>query len=360
MSRNTIEMNGKLYDATTGKQLDGHHAPQTKKKPVSHHTGQVVDGFTRRPNAEATIMSVAKKVKIHTVAPAAPKKTERSHALMRHAVHKPTAAKSKDGQRAAKAHLSNPEREARATKVAKSRLISKFGIHHSSIQPQVAPLEVQPEPEIPVLTQLLQHNAQAIAGHTHGHSTHGRAHHDFEHAIHKAESHKQTRTRKAGVSHKVARKLHVSPRVVRAVSGFATALLIVGFIVYQNTPNLAMHVAAARAGISARLPGYKPSGFSMKGAIQYSPGQIMVSYKSNSDERNFKLTQQSTDLTNETLLSQQVAVTKKPYQTYQDKGKTIYVYDDSNATWVDKGILYQVEGESALNTDQLLRLAGSL
>jgi hypothetical protein len=98
----------------------------------------------------------------------------------------------------------------------------------------------------------------------------------------------------------------------------------------------------------------------LAGPVQYSAGQITISYKSNSDDRNFQLVQRNSDWNSQSLLNNFVTREDEKYLTYQDKGKTIYVYDGNNATWVSGGIWYQVEGKSSLSSDQLLKIASSL
>jgi len=122
-----------------------------------------------------------------------------------------------------------------------------------------------------------------------------------------------------------------------------------------------MHVASARAGVHASLPSYQPAGFSFTGPIKYKPGQITISFKSNSDnQRNFSITQSASSWDSQTLLENYVTPTGQPYQTDEVSGKTIYIYGTSNATWVDGGIWYNVQGNSSLNSAQLLRLADSI
>jgi len=108
------------------------------------------------------------------------------------------------------------------------------------------------------------------------------------------------------------------------------------------------------------MPSYKPGGFALSGPITYSTGKISVSYQSNSDNRSYRVTQSNSAWNSETLLDNFVAVNRRAYQTFQDRGKTIYIYDGSNATWVDRGVWYQIEGASSLSSDQLLRIANSL
>ena len=121
-----------------------------------------------------------------------------------------------------------------------------------------------------------------------------------------------------------------------------------------------MRVAATRAGFDAKMPGYSPSGFSFNGPINYTAGQVQISFKSNTDDRNYNVTQTASNWNSDALLANYILDEEKQYQTYLDKGRTLYIYDGSNATWVDNGVWYQVEGESAMTTDQLIRLASSM
>ena len=139
-----------------------------------------------------------------------------------------------------------------------------------------------------------------------------------------------------------------------------SVLILGGYFAYNNVPNLAMRVASARSGISGSMPGYQPSGFSLGGPIEYKTGQISISFKSNSDNRSYTVTQRNSDWNSETLLENHVAMGKRQYQTFQDKGKTIYMYDGDSASWVDNGVWYEIDGNTSLNTDQVLRIANSL
>jgi hypothetical protein len=182
----------------------------------------------------------------------------------------------------------------------------------------------------------------------------------FAAAIDNATSHQQTSPKRSSKRQKIARALRVSPRTLSFGSFILAGVLLSGFFIYQNIPNMAMRVASARSGVSASMPGYKPAGFALNGPIQYSAGKISINYKSTTDERSYAVKQSSSEWNDEALLDNFVAAERRPYQTYQDDGKTIYIYNDNNATWVDDGVWYQVEGESSLNSDQLLRIANSL
>jgi hypothetical protein len=159
---------------------------------------------------------------------------------------------------------------------------------------------------------------------------------------------------------KLAHKLGISARAMAISTTVLAGVLLGGFFAIQNVPNLSMRVAAARAGFDASMPGYSPSGFSFKGPIKYSPGQVTISFDSNTDDREYTVTQRSTNWNSDALLSNYVVTSNKQYQTYLDRGRTLYIYDESNATWIDNGVWYQVEGNSDMTTDQLVRIASSI
>jgi hypothetical protein len=182
----------------------------------------------------------------------------------------------------------------------------------------------------------------------------------LDRAMQNASSHEQS----APVHHKkrskLSKKLGISSKAIAMSTAVLAGVLLGGFFAVQNVPNLSMRIAAARAGFAAEMPGYQPAGFSFKGPINYSPGQVTITYKSNSDSRTYDVTQHASNWNSEALLANYVQTEGKQYQTYLDRGRTLYIYDGSNATWVDDGVWYQIEGESNMTTDQLIRIAASI
>jgi hypothetical protein len=245
----------------------------------------------------------------------------------------------------------NPHRVARANHVQRSGLVSKFGQGGAQFGTPVTLAEVPVAPSP-------RHGHHALkAADIPAYVTQD----PFEAALRQATSHEQPKPKKLRLHHRIARKLHLKPRTFLLATGGLSALVIAGFLAYTRVPTVAMKVAATKAGVNANLPSYQPAGFSMKGPIATAPGEISVNYKSNSDERDFKVTQKTSAWNSETLLDNFVETTKQAsYQTFQSSGRTIYIYDGGNATWVDGGIWYKIEGNKSLNSDQLLRIANSL
>jgi hypothetical protein len=360
VGKNTyIEINGKKYDAVTGKQIlaSATSIAVTTLKPT-RNTGSV-DGFSRR-----------KSTANHVSAKHAAKSPQKSQTLMRKSVIKPIAS-TKSAQNTAitndikKSSLgAQPRRLESAKHTIKSPQVNKYGpqVHRTSIAKHQAELpvrvetsdnnkSVQPHSTIVSTTTLAQKRKLVTER-------------MIESALHNAQSHEEVHHPLEPVARKrrktLAKRLGVSSRSMAMSSAALAVVLLAGFFALQNVPNFAMRVAATRAGFDAELPGYKPAGFSFKGPINYSAGKVTVSFKSNSDTRAYDLTQQSSKWNSDALLSNYVVAENKQYQTYQDRGRTLYIYDGSSATWVDNGIWYQIEGDSEMTTDQLVRVAASI
>lgn len=291
----------------------------------------------------------------HVINPVPSHKTHKSTTLMRTTVRKPTPIKTKpvgaspstpQPAKVQKFSSVPNEKLQRAQAVPKSTMIQRF-----SSQVSLAPAQPHKAATVPLLSTSRVH---AVA------TAHTVPFSPLDRALDEAESHTQPKAKAERRHVRMARRLKISPRLVSAGSLALAALLIGGFFAHQNIPNLNMRLASARANVRGSLPDYQPAGFRMNGGISYKPGEIAVSYKSNTDERNFKLTQASSSWNSETLQDNYLTSNQKEYQVVADKGKTIYLYDGSNATWVDGGIWYRIEGNSQLNSDQLLSIANSL
>lgn len=340
--QNFIEINGKKYDTVTGKLITD----------AAHHTSahvKVVDGFTRRPNAPRTSPHSAKKT------------LQKASTLNRTAVKKPaTASKVTSAQHAKtvvhKPTLSAPQiRVENAKTIQRSPSINKFG--KESPATSFVSKVTQQAPPAPV-----RHSAapKAPAAHTHP-SQQSKTEAMLDKALAQASAHTETfQNSTYKRRNRLARKLGISPRAATISAAVLSGVLIGGFFAIQHVPNLAMRIAATRAGFSAAMPGYQPSGFAFSGPISYTDGQVVVSFTSNTDNRRYNVIQKDSNWNSDALLDNYVIAENKQYQTYQDRGRTLYIYDGSNATWVDNGIWYRIEGESDLTTDQIIRIAASI
>jgi hypothetical protein len=359
VAKNIIELNGKQYDAVSGAFMSSTAPKQAKTPPV-------VDNFMHakpapvRPTIADPLQ--AQPAHHHSKTPAqhiTAHRPEHPKTLMRRAVQRPDIAAPAKLKVAAPAPAStslikpsnslhkqsvssiNQSRMARAKQVNQLGVINRFS-DIGSRPPQPA---LVGRPYAPTA-----YNSPATAQNAVQPRSESQA--LFDKALANATSHQQTYSGKAA-SHGM-RRGHV------AIIASAFALIFAGgFLMYHSVPSMNLNIASAKAGFHASMPSYQPPGFSL-GQFTYGPGSVTISYRSNSDTRKFSVVQRTSTWDSAALLSNFVKVTKQQYQTYQVSGRTVYLYGDNNATWVDGGIWYVVNGETALSNNQLLKMAGSL
>lgn len=388
MTKSVVELNGKKYDAVTGKELTAavHHGASATKSAKAVSRGTNMDGFVRAPKANTIHPVSAPHTAAHSPkvahAPAAAKKSSAPHAarkpqstktLMRHVVKKPGASHTTkvisgvstaiDTSLVAPA-VTKQKRLHQAAKISKSPLISRFGAPvatTTSVKKSVQHLPVTPAPpaHAPKLTTSQPKTAHKKTSSPHGHTSRAADAHIAK-ALEQASSHSKQKLAKQKRRHRAAHKLGVSPRFISTAAASLAVLLLVGFFAYQNVPSISVRMAASKAGFAAKLPGYQPSGFALSGPVQAGPGVVTLNFNSNGDDRSFQISQRPSSWNSESLLSNFVESKPQPYERHQEAGKTIYTYEDSNATWVSGGVWYQIEGNSSLTTEQLLRIASSL
>ncbi len=380
--KNSIELNGKVYDVATGRQIKPTITPPQIKKPTNQNPipankkGTVIDGFVRKPvprknntqqkttkkhtpvkNSQIHTPTLANNVGIHL---------QKSKTLMRQAVKKPSIKKHEENRLIAK---HEKERLQRAQKVKKSNRIKRFvsplnsstwniaeKAQHNSAKQDKALENKNAYKNESYLTAISPINQKAESPA----KPHSKSEEVIANAMLNANSHQAKKNRPERPKHRLTRNLGFSRKAANITLTALTIIILGGFVLYQNIPNLSMRIASSRAGFSASMPNYKPSGFSMSGPVEYGPGKVKISFSSNSDQRSFSLTQQVSNWNSSALVDNYMLASNKQYQTFDDNGKTIYIYDSSNATWVSGGVWYQIEGNSSLNSDQLLKIANSI
>lgn len=155
------------------------------------------------------------------------------------------------------------------------------------------------------------------------------------------------------------RRLTSQPRFATIMTSSLALLLIAGYLTYLNLPNISMRVAAVRAGISANYPNYQPDGYRFAGPITYQPGEVHITFKSNTNEKHFIVNQKASGWDSRAVLDNYVTRKTDNYLTYQERGLTIYSFGN-HAAWVNGGLLYTIDGDAPLSSDQLLHIATSM
>lgn len=352
--KNTIELNGKVYDARSGKIIS-----DIKKTENSHnqvHVGKVVDGFVRpAPKKEAktvvkvNVSSESKPTPTHNSANHTKRLAQKSHTLIRTSVKKPDVKSNTKTVRPkfiAKTSHADAVRITKAQTTAKSPLITKFGktslsgtVHKTSANLPV----VSPPSNFGNVSKAMTSELEK-----------------FEQSIKNATSHLEKFENDMLKKVPFLKRVGFKNQALNLATMSLAVLLLGGFFAYQNSAYLSMKFAANKAGIAAKFPKYTPAGFGVSRNVHASDGKVTVSFRSHTDERNYILTEQASDWNSSSLLASYVSKRcDSCYQSWDNQDKTIYTYD-SNATWVDGGIWYTIEGNSNLTTDQLQNIANSL
>lgn len=367
MNKNYIVLNGKRYDATTGALLGV--VADIQGKSVHKPTPRVQASRVTQDIKPTTILKpVAKPDRAHHGTPkhVAPRKPTGSKTLMRSAVKKPSAtnlptikkqypALANSSVIAQKLSVKNidPKRMARARQIGKSAQIGKFqDVSNTRITPHIKPLAVATPPA-------------AIASAPHRQSFQPPAHHPtpkkrkeqlFERALQNATSHEQP----AHKPHKTKRqKRSKHRRLVHSFASMSAVLVIGGSIAYANKSSVELQLASVRAGFQASAPGYAPAGFEPQ-ETDAQKGKVAIHFASPLDRSNFTLTQEASDWDSQTLFDSIVAQNNSSYQTVLSGGRTVFMYGNNEAAWVDGGILYKVQGNASLTKDQISSLASSM
>lgn len=342
--KNTIVINGKVYDAVTGLPAgapDPIAAPATahhKSPSTTHHTA--TQQAQTQPAADITPRHSAHRAKsVH-------KHTQRSQTLRRDLTARPAAPQ----------HVQVRRKPTPGT-VNQSPMISRFAAH--------------PQPLHQAQTHPAASQAPAAA-HPVAHTT--PTAHPQHHAAKKALSSRELKEKliaerlasvqetQAGAKHHKTPKRGFfarAPRVSSVVAACFAVVFLGGYLTYINMPNLSMRVAASRAGVAATFPDYRPDGYHFDGPISYNSGEVSVKFASNTNSSSYTVDQKNSNWDSQAVLDNYVTKQSKDYLTYSEQGLTIYAFD-GKAAWVNGGVLYTIEGNAPLSTDQLLRIVGSL
>lgn len=360
--KNTITINGRLYDAVTGFPVGHephsaspapHHKPATNqhKPAVSQKPFKAFSDISTRTNhtaRQSVVRASTHQAVAQTPAHAIHQQPQKTHTLYRSALQKPAPNKQTEQP----AHRKHPA-------------ISRFG-PRNILNPQLKPATElvdngQPAPSQPPDAAPTMHPAALKA--LMRRETHASAQPQpnskqlKEHLI---------RTRLAEVDTKEDhsqeqgnKRLSLQPRIATVITSAFALLLLGGYLTYMNLPNLSMRVAAARAGIAARFPNYHPDGYSFAGPISYQPGEVTINFKSNTTDDKFNIKQKASNWDSRAVLDNYVSKQSSTYLTYQERGMTIYSFNNK-AAWVSGGTFYLIDGGAPLSSEQVLRIATSI
>ena len=372
----SIEINGKRYDATTGAELsetvtmkphhhlDGVVAPAgTVYAPTKHvlHKQPKPSRTTGKPSHHAPSMrDVMRPIAKHHGPAHSPQPAQ---TLMRRAVTKPTVtpktqfkAQGQASQLVSQtvlevapklsATIVDNRRLKHAQVIPKSRLISRYNMD----------VVIARTPAIPARSGSVGQAATTLprASHQPAPSRPQTTADLLQRAIEQATSHRQ-------VTPHIKRSAARNKRIVSVSTLALVSLVLFGFVLHQNMPNIKLDMASSKAGFAAGLPTNQPAGYSL-GTLSASTGQVALQFHSNSDNnRVYNLVEKPSDWDSVTLRDMFVTnASANRYQTVQTAGRTLYLYGQQNITWVNGGIWYLVRSDGVLSNQQLIDLATSL
>jgi len=91
-----------------------------------------------------------------------------------------------------------------------------------------------------------------------------------------------------------------------------------------------------------------------------SPGLVTLNFSSPSANESLKIAQARTTWDSTSLLDNFVAKKTDDYATMQGQALTIYFFGQNQATWVNRGVWFSIEGTGRLSREQILKMAYSL
>lgn len=328
--KQTIIINGKLYDAVSGLPVA---APDTPTRPAA-----------AKPKPHKAFSDIGPAVTVgkpalhtanHSPAHMVHRTVQKSQTLRREILKQPASA--------AHANRRKPE----AGHVAQSSMISKFAPHPQKREAAVAvqPKAVAtPKAAVAKTTETPQKSL----------SSRERKEKLISQRLASIDHNKRETKAPRG---KLFSLKHRTPSVVAAC--FALVLLG-GYLTYLNMPNLSVRVAAAQSGVAASFPQYKPDGYRFDGPISYAPGEVTINFAANGGPQKFTIKQKASSWDSQAVLDNYVAKkADNQYITSSESGLTIYTFDNK-AAWVNRGIFYTIDGDAPLSSDQVLRIAASM
>ncbi|OGL21772.1 hypothetical protein A2707_00245 [Candidatus Saccharibacteria bacterium RIFCSPHIGHO2_01_FULL_45_15] len=344
----TITINGRHYDAHSGLMVDSpgiavtpqpSHAPSKHAHPSVtakqiHSTTQRSSTLNRRTIKRPEHKIIVKNNSVHKIIPRTTPSAHRpsiqstDSRITKFAPH-PVATQQTTRQR------SMDIGPAVHPHVTKAHAISKAKAN--------IPLPVAPSPRVPQQ----QHAAKAATVHPTAHTIKETA---LATAVANTTKHKPVK--------KQFLKRH--PRTFSIVTASIALVMLGGYFTYLNMPSLSVRVAAAQAGVNATYPSYQPDGYSLNGVVGYSKGQVSMKFAANGGPQNFTINQTKSSWDSSAVLDNYVSPRAGvSYIPYTERGLTIYTYDN-NAAWVNGGVLYTIEGNAPLSSEQIRRIATSL
>ena len=149
--------------------------------------------------------------------------------------------------------------------------------------------------------------------------------------------------------------------------GFAIAagmavisLVLLGYLVHLNLPDISVRVTAMQTGIEKIYPSYVPSNYRLDGLVKEDAGRVTMNFK-NDEGKKFTLLEEKSSWDSAAVLSNYVKKNwGNDYTIAKGQGLTIYI-SGSKAAWVNSGVFYIISDDGGnLSASDLHDIAVSL
>lgn len=329
-AKKTITINGRLYDAVTGLPVKAPIKPKLTGTPKTY--------------AEKPIRSSVEAKGVHS-------NLQRSTTLKRSIVKK------------AKPAPKHPTR-GRLMDISKSPQISKFAAHPVVKKPEekekLKAKDKGPQPHPVAIRALRKGTVKPVATKPKSAAATSKAIKDAAIAKALAPAPPAPKAKKKLIKRK---KRQLETWKKRFLIGLACAALLIGgaYAIYRFVPSISVAVAASQAGVKASYPEYIPDGFRLHHPVTYTQGEVILVFNSNSNDDSYTITQSKSSWDSSAVLDN---IVKKAagdnYLTTTERGLTLYTYNNTDASWVNGGVLYTITSNAQLSNDQIRRIATSL
>ncbi len=356
-----VHVNGNSYDATTGQIIGKRREP-------------VIDGLIKNPRTTPIINQTHLKPNaIRPKQPEYPAKTVHSNAqrtktLMRRLVTVPSLPKRPVTKLSPNPRTKavNPARMAKAMSVNKHKTVSRFGspsasttnsrynqssissnhsirrdFHPSASSGGTAAAAIKSAPN--VIANISNSNLERM----------------LDEALIRADAHKKALGGRYKHGDRFWNKAMRMPAWLLFGSPLFIIVVTVSFFAWRNVPQLSTKVASMRAHISASIPSYSPTGFSMAGPAVAGDNSVTFQYKDNNDASKFyTIKEEQSNLDTSSLIASHNSSSQQ-VQTSQANGVQIVILG-SKSMCVSGGKLTTIANKAGLPPDELLNVAKSV
>ena len=376
-STQTISLNGRRYDALTGRVVadsSNPHIPRvssTKKlQGVRHPSHKSVDGIVK---VSSKSLNQRKKHTPHAVAPHINRITQHSKTLMRDAVAKPDFIRIRQQPAIAKHHINKavaktvavtaPARQNiqdRAQAIKNSEFIGKVSELTTPANP------ITPDPEViqtSANSEVHLKNLDYLSNVEQGNVDPSV---DLEAIFSEAslklsDSHQPITNKELRFYDAIADRLRISVKLlfILSLTTFVILFSLISGLVFEN--NIKMFIADSATHIHGFMPTYAPPGFGLQ-SVNYATakptGTIDVTF-ANQDGLNYNIDEQAKSWDSQALVNNVVIPSVgNNFKTYQIGGRSVYIYNQT-AVWVDAGIYYIMSNNARLTNDEINKIVNT-